>query len=400
MKPKTKLLVAIGIIAAFCAGYLSGILVNYPPVEKLDLTGTFGKAEKFHKVQMTSKDIQLRTEFLKDTAQLRNMIQGLIYFSVFTREVGTNIDLSVIAFKSKGMAKQAGDGDKIKALQDYSDFIRNNNKTLQTTIAMLTGFYRNKSADFSQDVEQNLRNFGTYVNNLNEKNLVLIEGLKSMDNFMVTDKTLQAHKTEIVQLKSIRDQLLIKGIQLGGMLKHKDQVNQLISYALTSQVQQPSVKAQQEGSLGLAAQQQLAQALCGAGSMNAVIRDGSLGSIMDATSVNAAASLLYDKAGLQFFIKDQGQIGNAGALGVNALDNCYNLAYLVNGNLNVTCNNYSLENLMQLNALDGSSYGNAAEMLFSMNSLQAIFWSTSGLDQMIKSVNTQDLGSVSTNSGN
>ena len=87
MKTKTKLLFAIGLMAALCIGFLIGISVDFPKVNKSDLAGTFGKAEKFHKVQMTAKDIQLRSELLKDTAKLRSMIQGIIYFSIFTEDV-------------------------------------------------------------------------------------------------------------------------------------------------------------------------------------------------------------------------------------------------------------------------------------------------------------------------
>jgi hypothetical protein len=120
MKTNSKLLFAIGLIAALGVGFLIGITVDFPKPDQSDLAGTFGKAEKFHKVQMTAKDIQLRSELLKDTAQLKNMIQGLVYFSVFTEEVCSSIDVSVITFKAKGMGSGPGEVEAVKALQDYS----------------------------------------------------------------------------------------------------------------------------------------------------------------------------------------------------------------------------------------------------------------------------------------
>ena len=100
------MLIGFGLLAALCAGYMIGILVNYPPVNQTELTGTFGKAEKFHKVQMTPKDIELRSVLLKDTAKLRGLIGTLTYFSLFTERVSSTIDISLIPFIDKGMGGQ------------------------------------------------------------------------------------------------------------------------------------------------------------------------------------------------------------------------------------------------------------------------------------------------------
>ena len=236
MKTKTKMLVVIGLIAALCAGYIIGILVHYPPVYKSDLAGTFGKAEKFHKTQMTTKDIQLRSELVKDTAKLRVLISDLTYFSVFTDRVGSSIDASLISFLAKGMGATAYESVRLNALQDYVDFIRNNNNTLSTTISMLTDFYRNKSADASQDVEKTLRDLGAYLRNLNNKNSVFTNALESMDKFLSGRVALHAPDDEIKQLRMIRDQLLIKGIQLGAMTGNLKIVNSLIGSAISKEM--------------------------------------------------------------------------------------------------------------------------------------------------------------------
>jgi hypothetical protein len=151
--------------------------------------------------------------------------------------VSTNIELSVMAFSAQGMGNQADEAIKIKALQDYSGFIRNNNKTLNSTIALLTGFYLSDTANLSQDVEKNLKDFAIYVNGLNEKNTVLSQALTSMDNFMIGSKTLQDNREQITQLKSIRDHLLVKGIQLGAVIGNDNQVHALIVTAFEAQDQ-------------------------------------------------------------------------------------------------------------------------------------------------------------------
>ena len=101
--------------------------------------------------------------------------------------------------------------------------------------SLLTGFYLNDKSDKSADVEKNLRDFGNYVTSLNEKDSILDVALRSFDNYMLMNKALQARKTELAQLKSIRDQLLISGMQLSGLIGDQALCKNLLSYSLSSQ---------------------------------------------------------------------------------------------------------------------------------------------------------------------
>ncbi|MEI6049884.1 MAG: hypothetical protein WCS03_13345 [Bacteroidota bacterium] len=371
MKTKTKLLFAIGLMAALCIGFLIGISVDYPKLDVSELAGTFGKAEKFHKVQMTAKDIQLRSELLKDTAQLRNMIQGLVYFSIFTGDVCKDIDLTVIAFKAKGMGSLAGESEAVKALQDYSDFIRNNNKALNSTIALLTGFYMSDTSSLSQDVEKNLKDFGTYVNGLNQKNMVLSQSLKSIDNFILTGKTLQANTTELTQLKSIRDQLLIKGLQLGGLIGNNEQVSSMIECAV------------------------------GANAVNAVYGNQSFQATVDALAIKgffaakdlAGMGVLYTGSSNLFSF---GAIGNivyaTGSIG-NTIGDKQPLCLLGEETLGVIMSNYPLESVYASQVLVGNVSFNAISGMFKAGGQNA-FSSTSGIGSCLNLIGSTDMGSI------
>jgi hypothetical protein len=371
MKTKTKLLFAIGFLAVLCIGFLIGISVNFPKPDNSDLAGTFGKAEKFHKVQMTAKDIQLRSELLKDTARLRSMIQGLVYFSIFTGDVCAEVDVTIVAFKANGIGSQAGESDKVKALQDYSDFIRNNNKTLNSTIALLSGFYLNDTANLSMDVEKNLKDFGAYVNGLNQKNMVLTQALKSIDNFMLTSKTLQINTKEITQLKSIRDQLLIKGLQLGGLIGNKEQVGSMIQCAL------------------------------GVANMNAVNSKGEIqaslagfGGIVLAQDL-AGAILSYNASSLEFtviFSQGIGQAVSAAGNIANAIGDKQILAISGKETLNILLGNYNMSEVYNSQALTGTMSANAMYSIFAANNVQSAFQSNAGFSSMYNSMGSNYLG--------
>jgi len=210
-------------------------------------------------------------------------------------------------------------------LQDYSAFIKNNNKTLDSTILMLTGFLNPKNADQSADVEKTLRDFGTYVTNMNEKDSILELALVSMDNFMTQDKNVKTRKQEMIRLKAVRDQLLLKGIEIGALLLDKPLSSSLLSYALSSQNGPLSRLMSQEKVSAIANMESIKGILCdkdlfGGYFMGSAMNVGSsadlqrilskeLGKQVQSSSNDLGSKLIgstviYDKANLSFVIKN------------------------------------------------------------------------------------------------
>lgn len=397
MKTKVKLIFAISLIAALFIGFMIGISVEYPNPKKSDLAGTFGKAEKFRKVQMTEKDLQLRSDLVKDTAKLRSMIQSLVYFSLFTEELRTNLDLCTISFSAQGMGTQPGESGKINAMKDYSDFIRNNNTTLNATIVMLSGFYGKDAVDASQDVEKTLQDFGNYVSNLNKKDSVLSQVLVNMDDFLLNSKAMQSRKTEFIQLKSVRDQLLIKGIELGGLLGNKPGTISMLKYAIDSQLKMSSSITGTVFAYGASQNLGLFSKVLLSTDLQSKL-DVQIGSFQNAQIASKLesniGSIIYDKASLQFGMLDkagiqalqqslasEGQMGrvaiNQGLnIRFNAMDaslfNSQNLnsfgiqplgRILANGDLSLILNQFSMGQMVSSNIMAGLSMDASLKLL-------------------------------------
>ena len=232
MKKSYKIVIGLVVISALI---MAGIALFSPTILKDLTSGTYGKADKYMKSPITESDVKLRSEFTSDTVKLKGMIQGLIYFSSFTNDLCTKIDSCLVLYRQNGMCGNDPECNVLKPLKDYSEFIRNNNKTLGATISMLTGFYRNDTVSESADVEKNLREFGNYVSNLIVKDSVLEVSLKKMDNFLLKNKTVPGRERALASLKSIRDQLILSGIQMAALIRQKDKVAELIQYAVTSE---------------------------------------------------------------------------------------------------------------------------------------------------------------------
>ncbi len=321
MKKQTKTIVGI-VIASFVV--IVALILIFPSTFSGLTSGTFGKADKYRKNQMSEKDIQLRSEFTSDTAKLKEMVRGLIYFSAFTRDLTYKIDSAILMFKGKGLTAQDVANANFALLEDYSTFIKNNNKALDSTILLLHRLLDPKTADQSADIDKTLRDFGTYVTNLNEKDSILEIALLGMDKFLTQDKNIKNRKKEMIQLKAVRDQLLIKGIELGALILDKPLSSSLLSYALSSQNGPMSRLMSQEKVSAVASMESIKGILCdkdlfGGYFMGSSVNVGSSAELQrllsqdlgkqvqsshnDLGSKLIGSTVIYDKADLSFVVK-------------------------------------------------------------------------------------------------
>ena len=345
MKKQTKILIGALIVVVLL---IIAISINFPPFFKGKSSGTFGKADKYRKSVITEKDVKLRSELTADTAKLKGMVQGLMYFTVFTQDLSTQIDSCVYVFQSKGLTSTDAGYKNMMALNDYSAFIRNNNKTLSNTIGMLNSFYFKDQADQSADVEKTLRDFQNYVKNLNEKDSVLELALKSMDHFIMTTKTLKDRKAELTQLKAIRDQLLIKELQVCVLVRDRPLAGILFSYAISSQqdlnifmaqekigiFSQDKVQAFSQEKLSVLSQEKLAalaqdklsilsqeklQGIIGARELN-FVGISEIEAVMAKPDIGNIYQVVWDMANLQFVFGDKLDLKIFAATDMNAIN--------------------------------------------------------------------------------
>jgi hypothetical protein len=256
------------------------------------------------------------------------------------------------------------------------------------------------------------------VDNLNAKDTALTEALLSMDNLMLTNKTLQERKTEMAELKSIRDQLVVQGIQLAGMLSNKETVGSMLTYALSSQ-DKLNVVLGMENLNAVKAQDKLQyvesqggiQAFLATNSLQASVGTD-LGSMFQSNQQLGVAAakdklnltgnaVFYDKPSMQFLFGDKSSLQNlfgsqenlnAVKKGSENLQGTQVLAFLGVEKLNVFLSNYGLQSVLQAQSignLPASDKLNAA--LFSQGTLGFVS-AAQGLNNVLGFIQSQNLG--------
>jgi len=215
MNRKSIIILTVVLILIIVLVIITG---KYPPPSADETGGTVGRVEKYRKVQMTAKDIILRSEVLSDTSKLSKSIYGLLVFNAFAKDYAEDLKTISMNMEKSSLAKKDS-----KTILDYSLFIDQNRKNVENVIAMLTDFYTNDTSDFSVDIEKKLIDFDRFVKNMNSKDSIVTKLLNSTEKYISAN--LSKKDDEIKKLQHIHDQILIKKLQLALFSGSAEQIN-------------------------------------------------------------------------------------------------------------------------------------------------------------------------------
>lgn len=230
MRTKKTLLIVIAVLIS--AALLIVISLFYKTSDSELQSGTIVKAERYRKTTMTENDLRLRSEFTRDTNQLRGMIQGLKYFSEFNGKVANRITQGMQEFQNHPILMDQLYNRTFFSLQDYGLYLQNNADNLSATETMLQAFRKpDPSNDPSFDVEKNLRDFGNFISQVSERDTVLEGAAKTIDRYLDKKRKAPLMAQEVSDLKKFRDQLLIDNLMTAAMLGEKTTLKRLSDYA-------------------------------------------------------------------------------------------------------------------------------------------------------------------------
>ncbi len=316
MKIKIKLLTIVAVVAAFMFSFSC-----QNRVKEKDVSGTIGKVEKYHKDQMSENDILLRSEIISDTAELANIIRGMLIFHAYADALSDELNKNATDIESS----QANVNNLlgIEELKEYCEFVKNRNETLASTIAMYWDIYNDTVTEISFDVEQNLKNFINYYSQLNAKSTVVDDVVEKSDQWIEENSAIEGSENEIERLKKLRDEVLLRDMQMALVLGNNEKLGVILNKALfdVGSLNVLGILADNEslGSLALAVQPQLAdisQAPAAQENLNSFMATGELNFFIAAA---LGSEILFDNEALGSGVNLP--IGSTDLLAVNLLNN-------------------------------------------------------------------------------
>jgi len=215
----TYLIITIAIIAIVII-YFSFF---WPPVSEEELAGTIGKADKYQSEQMKESDIKLRSDFVKDTAELRKSINDLVDFAVFNRQTITNIESWWLPQLEKYYSSTVSQKNLLY-LRDYVELLKNSGKNIQSIVEMLADFYYKRNSDKSVDVDSKLVSFANFVNQMMERDSIFETIIADIDKTVKNSIESKGRSEQIKKLQEIRDKMLYTSLIYAANMRDEDMI--------------------------------------------------------------------------------------------------------------------------------------------------------------------------------
>lgn len=212
---KNNLLIGIVIVAALAIGFLIGISVESPRLNKNNVSGTIGKVNNYRNTKTTEADIELKNELLADSLTQKLLVNYMNFFYARSCELGNNIDFATReaianeAFKSKN-------GQLIDALEAYGKFLGSARKDLLLVVANCQSLEKAEPVFLRSSIAQ----ANNTIAQMSFKNSVVLQFITGLESFIQengvesSSKLAEAHDlltyNEISASLALKDKVLLK----------------------------------------------------------------------------------------------------------------------------------------------------------------------------------------------
>ncbi len=212
MKSKHVVYAILSLIIVLVIVFIS---INKSNSSTSDLSGTIGKVEKYRKVQLTEEDIKLRNDLMTDTSQISNSIKGLLLFNDFCITFTKNNN----EIRQQMKYNYSPEFNKTLAFLDsYSNFIKENTKTVEDALLFLFDVYNGDTTEASVNTTPKLKKFNAFVSELLSKDSLLTNVLFEFDKEFKGLKNSKVPKEVISELVNAKERFAINALPLSIIL--------------------------------------------------------------------------------------------------------------------------------------------------------------------------------------
>ncbi|MFA5302648.1 MAG: hypothetical protein WC395_08185 [Bacteroidales bacterium] len=129
MKTKKGILTALVVVISLAAGFLTGVLVDFPKTENTQLSGTIGRVQNYKNVKITEEDIELKNQLTSDTLILKAIANYFNYYYVSAVSQGEKIRYTLDNVNPLKEFREFS-GIVLTEFKNYGTFLENARKDL------------------------------------------------------------------------------------------------------------------------------------------------------------------------------------------------------------------------------------------------------------------------------
>lgn len=247
MKKNSKLLMALGVVLALFVGFLIGISVDYPDVDKSSVAGTIGKINNYRNSQSSKSDIKLQNELTSDTVKLKS-VQKLLNFYYMT---AVNMDMNVQYTIKEANAIEdfkTANQTRIENLTNYEKFL----SSARTDLLLAISVCQKPEETDALLLKELLNQANNVIAQISYRNRTVLEFIDVLASYLEKNKTGQSKELmkarDILTLSEINlavktgDKQLLKNFDYKVFLSDKKVLANIGKNDLTNLVQQDMEK--------------------------------------------------------------------------------------------------------------------------------------------------------------
>jgi hypothetical protein len=211
MSKQKSLLIGIGIVAALVIGFLIGISVESPRLNKRSVSGTIGKVNNYRNTQVSEADILLKDELLTDTAKVK-MLRGYFnFYYVGALKMTADVELAVKEATSIE-AFQVSNKSLTTSLESYGKFL------LLARTDLLMALAACKSVKEANPIllRNTLNQARNVVAQINYRDRVVLDFVDALSTFIKSNEPVQFHG-----LEKAHDLLMANEVYIAMITKNK-----------------------------------------------------------------------------------------------------------------------------------------------------------------------------------
>jgi hypothetical protein len=179
MKISGTLKMTGAIILSLIIGFLIGISVEYPKVDKQELSGAIAKVKNFRNVKATADDIKLKDELVSDTVRLKSLKTYMNYQYLKAASLSSQIKQTV-AEAGQVKAFQTTNQELINQLNNYGTFLT---KARQDLMLVYVSLSNPKKVDPAL-LREMLEEAGNTVAQMKFRNQTILDVINSLEAFL------------------------------------------------------------------------------------------------------------------------------------------------------------------------------------------------------------------------
>jgi len=202
MKTKKGILTALVVVISLAAGFLMGVLVDFPKTENTQLSGTIGRVQNYKNVKITEEDIELKNQLTSDTLILKAISNYFNYYYVSAVSQGEKIRYTLDNVNPLKEFREFS-GLVLTEFENYGTFLRNARKDL-----LLAAMVCNEPEDANPVM---MRNAITQANNvisqMSYRKQAVLNFLENVEAFLEQNKDGSSQALADIHLVLTMDQL-------------------------------------------------------------------------------------------------------------------------------------------------------------------------------------------------